>query len=100
MFSRGLTLDTTLKIWDMIGYHRELALYKISLSIFELIGKKITPLNYDETIINIHSYWADIDEDRLLELATNTKLTNEKLSKLLKKTEKETHCNGKEGTKY
>jgi hypothetical protein len=60
----------------LLGYQKEVTLYRISLSIFEIIGKRLLVEKYEETIGLIQSYWACIDEVRLLDLIVNSKLGN------------------------
>lgn len=66
-------------------------LYRLCLAIFELVGKRLVNQNYEETVHLIQSYWSYVDENKLLELVVNSKLTNEKLSKLFSKITKQVH---------
>lgn len=38
MFSRGLTIETTLKFWDHLLYFEEITIFKMALGIFEQLG--------------------------------------------------------------
>lgn len=76
-----------------------MVLYKICLSIFELIGKGLLARNYEETVGLIQSYWSYVNENRLLELTVNNKLTNEKLARLFARITKEVFSKGKEEEK-
>ena len=77
-----MTLETSLKIWDMLAYQEEVVLYKLGLSIFELIGRRILTTNYEETIGLVQSYWSYLDENRLMMQMVKHQLTSEKLNRI------------------
>ena len=77
-----MTLETSLKIWDMLAYQEEVVLYKLGLSIFELIGRRILTTNYEETIGLVQSYWSYLDENRLMMQVVKHQLTSEKLNRI------------------
>jgi hypothetical protein len=45
-FSRGLSLDTTLKFWDQLLFHEEVAFFRMALSIFEQLAPGLVGLDY------------------------------------------------------
>ena len=77
-----------MQIWDMIGYQGEAVLYKISISIFELIGKRLLTHNYEHTLGLIQSYWSYIEEQKLMEHVCNSRVGVERISKAFQKATK------------
>lgn len=53
-----------------------------------MIGKRLLGQNYENTVGLIQSYWSYVDEDRLLDLIVNSKLTNERLTRTFTKCKK------------
>jgi hypothetical protein len=47
LFSRGMTLESTLKFWDHLLYFEELAIFRMSLAILEQLGPIIMELNFE-----------------------------------------------------
>ena len=91
LFSRGHSLETTMKIWDLFGYQGEAMLYRLSISIFEIIGKRLLNHNYEHTLGLIQSYWSYIDEQKLLEHVCHSKIGAERISKAFQKVNKISH---------
>jgi len=46
IFSRSLSFEGTLKLWDQLLYHGEVVLFRMSLAIFELVKPHIMEANY------------------------------------------------------
>ena len=88
MFSRGLSFETTLKIWDNLIFFEELSVFRISLSILEQLGPLILDLGYEGIIEVIRNYGDNIDEERFLESLSNHKLTKDKVNRALEKIQK------------
>ena len=70
-----------MKIWDLLGYQGEILLYRISICIFEMIGKRLLNHNYEHTVGLIQSYWSYIDEGKLLEMVVNSKVGVDRISR-------------------
>ena len=88
MFSRGLSFETTLKIWDNLIFFEELSVFRISLSILEQLGPLILDLGYEGIIEVIRNYGDNIDEEHFLETLSNHKLTKDKVNRALEKIQK------------
>ena len=88
MFSRGLSFETTLKIWDNLIFFEELSVFRISLSILEQLGPHILGLGYEGIIEVIRNYGDNIDEESFLESLSNHKLTKDKVNRALEKIQK------------
>ena len=55
-FSRGLSYEFTLKIWDYLAYEEELLFFKLALSILELIEEPIMESNSEDSITVIREF--------------------------------------------
>ena len=88
IFSRAFSFETTLKLWDHLLYFGEVVLYRIALSIMELIRVHIMETSYEDTIGLIQGCSVYVREDKLLELVLAHKLSNQKLWKTIDKFEK------------
>lgn len=84
-FSRGLSIETTLKFWDHLLFFEEVAIFRMGLAIFEQLGPIILELNYEETINFLREYCVNIKEERLLEGLGSHKLSSDKLYKALER---------------
>jgi hypothetical protein len=84
-FSRGLSIETTLKFWDHLVFFEEVAIFRMCLAVFEQLGPIILELNFEEAINFIREYSHNIKEDKLLEGLVSSKLTSEKLYKAFEK---------------
>ena len=87
----GQSLEITMQIWNMIGYQGEAVLYNISISIFELIGKRLLTHNYEHTLD-----WCYIDEQKLIEHVWTSRVGVERILKAFQKATKYQHSLTKE----
>ena len=88
IFSRCLSFEGTLKIWDQLLYHGEVVLFRMALGIFELIKPHIIDANYEDTVGLTQGFASYIQENKLLEIIVTHKLTDEKVQKHLEKAQK------------
>lgn len=57
----------------------------MALSVFEQLGPLILELNYEESINLVREFGKNVDEEKLLESLSNSKLNGEKLHRILEK---------------
>ena len=55
-FSRGLSLKTTLQLWDHFLYFEELGIFRMALAVFEQLGPLIEEATYEQTVNTIREY--------------------------------------------
>lgn len=89
VFSRALSFEATLKFWDQLAYAGELALFRLALTIFDLIAPRIMDTNYEETLGLIQGFAGFTKEAKLLEGVMHHKLTAEKLHRSFDRVAKE-----------
>lgn len=60
-------------------------MFRMALSVFEQLGPLILELNYEESINLVREFGKNVDEEKLLESLSNSKLNGEKLHRILEK---------------
>jgi hypothetical protein len=66
IFSRSLSFEGTLKFWDYLLYAGETVLFRLALSIFELVGHRLMDTSYEETIGLIQGFGGFGKEKKLI----------------------------------
>ena len=79
LFSRGFSFEVTLGLWDVMLFYGELGVFRIGVAIIELIGPKILELGYEEAMEVVRNCGENVDESKLLELVSGSKLSRERM---------------------
>jgi hypothetical protein len=83
--SRGLSFETTLRFWDHLLFHDEVAIFRLALAVMEQLAGKAQLMNYEETVHWMREFGQHVNEEKLIESIANSKITVEKLYKYLER---------------
>ena len=88
IFSRSLSFEATLKFWDQLLYQGEVVLFRMALSVIEVIEPWLQDTTYEQTLGLIQSFGGYCGEEKLLDCLVHHRLSSEKLERTMAKVQK------------